>query len=109
LGDAAVAERTTFEQQAALQRECAAKVTSAEAALVGFRGSYTVDQFIALPPIENADQQLVDIDTQIGEARAIDQIASRPEFKAVTVPTFSFDGLAEVVASSFESVAFKAE
>ncbi|SFZ78712.1 AAA family ATPase [Chitinimonas taiwanensis] len=109
LGDAAVAERAKFEQQAALQKECASKVTAAEGALVGFRGNHTVDQFIALTPLEDVDQQLADIDKQIGEARAVDQIANRPEFKTVAVPTFDFGGLTEVVASSFESLAIKAE
>lgn len=109
LGDAAVAERAKFELQAALQKECAGKVTAAEGALVGFRGNHTVDQFIALTPLEDVDKQLADIDKQIGEARAADQIATRPEFKAVAVPAFNFDALAEVVASSFESLAVKAE
>lgn len=109
LGDAAVGERAKFEQQAALQKECAIKVTAAEGALVGFRGNYTVDQFIAFTPLEDVDQQLADIDKQIGEARAVDQIANRPEFKTVVVPTFNFGGLTEVVASSYESLAIKAE
>ncbi|KAB0325488.1 AAA family ATPase [Janthinobacterium sp. PLB04] len=109
LGDAAVAERATFEQQAALQKDCAGKVTAAEGALVGFRGNHTVDQFIALAPLDDVDQQLANIDKQIGESRAADQIANRPEFKTVVVPAFNFDGLPEVVASSFESLAVKAE
>lgn len=109
LGDAAVIERTKFEHQAALQTECAGKVAVAEGVLVGFRGRYTVDQFIALTALEDVDQHIAGIDKQIGEARAADQIASRPEFKAVAVPAFGFDGLSEVVASSFESVAVKAE
>jgi len=109
LGNAAVAEREKFERQAALQKECAGKVTAAEGALVGFRGNHTVDQFIALAPLDDVDQQLADIDKQIGEARAADQIANRPEFKTVAVPVFNFDELAEVVTSSFESLAVKAE
>lgn len=109
LGDAAVAERDKFDQQAALQKECAGQVTAAEGALAGYRGGYTVDQFIALAPLDAIDQQLVEIDKQIGEARIVDQITSRPEFKAVTVPEFNLDGLGDVVASSFESLAAKAE
>ena len=109
LGDAAVAERTKFEHLAATQRDCASKTASAEGALVGFRGGYSVDQFLAISPIEDIDQKLADIDKQIGEARAADQIAKRPEFKTLTEPSFNFDGLAEVVASSYESLAAKAE
>lgn len=109
LGDAAVAERAKFEQQAALQKECAGKVTAAEGALVGFRGSHTVDQFMALVPDNDVDQKLADIDKQIVETRAADQIANRPEFKTVAVPVFNFDDLAEVVTSSFESLAVKSE
>lgn len=109
LGDAAVAERAKFEQQSALQKDCAGKVTAAEGSLVGFRGNHTVDQFIALTPLEDVDHQIADIDKQIGEARIADQIANRPEFKTVSIPSFNFDGLPEVVASSFESLAVKAE
>lgn len=109
LGDAAVAERAKFGQQADMQRDCAGKVTAAEGALVGFRGDHSVDQFIALKPLEAVDQQLANIDKQIGEARAADQIATRPEFKTVAVPVFNFDGLAEIVSSSFASLAVKAE
>lgn len=109
LGDAAVIERTKFEQQAALQRECAGKVAAAEGALVGFRGNHTVDQFIAMTPLEDVDKQLADVDQQIGEARSADRIANRPEFKSVVVPSFNFDELAEVVATSFTSLAAKAE
>lgn len=109
LGDAAVDERTKFEKQAALQKDCAGKVTSAEAALVGFRGNHTLDQFMALTPFGEVDKQLADIDKQIGEARAANQIARRPEFKTVVVPVFNFDELSEVVASSFESLSVKAE
>src|SRR5690606_27535664 len=36
-------------------------------------------------------------------------IVIRPEFKTVTVPTFNFDGPADVVSRSYESVAAKAE
>jgi wobble nucleotide-excising tRNase len=109
LGDAAVGERTRFEQQAALQKDRAGKVSAAEGALVGFRDNHTVDQFIALTPLVDVDQQLAEIDKQISEARAANQIANRPEFKAVAVPAFSFAGLAEIVVSSFESLAVKAE
>lgn len=109
LGDAAVAERTKFEQQSELQRDCAGKVTAAEGALVGFRGNHSVDQFIALTPLDDVDHRLAEIDKQIGEARIADKIVNRPEFKTVSVPSINFDGLPEVVASSFESLAVKAE
>lgn len=109
LGDAAVDERAKFDQQAVLQRDCAGRVTAAENALTGFRGVYTVDQFIALKPLDNIDQQLADIDSQIGEARAADQIANRPEFKEIGTPIFNFNGLGEILTSSFTSLAVKAE
>lgn len=109
LGDAAVAQRTKYEQQAALQKECAGKVAAAEGALQGYRGNVTVDGFIALQPLADADAQIADIDKQIGEARAADQVIKRPEFKAVGVPTFNFGDLPEILASSFESLSFKAE
>src|SRR5690606_37772358 len=109
LGDAAVAERVKFEQQFSLQKEWASKVSAAEGALAGFRGSYTVNQFIALTPLKDVEHQLADVDKEIGEPRAVGQIESRPEFKTVTVRTFNFDGPADVVSRSYESVAAKAE
>lgn len=109
LGDAAVAERARFEEQAAWQKDCAVKVATAEKALVGFRGNYTVEQFMALTPLDDIDLKLSDIDKQIGEARAADQIIKRPEFKAITVPIFNFDEPIKVIESSFESMAVNAE
>ena len=109
LGDAAVRERTKFEHQAGLQKECAGRVSAAEGALVGFRGHLMVDQFIALEPLEAVDQEIANIDKQIGEARAASQIANRPEFKMIAGPAIGFDGLPEVIASSFESLAVQAE
>lgn len=109
LGDAAVAEREKFEQYATIQTACSVKLSAAEAALIGFRGSYTVDQFLALKPVADVSLQLAAIDREIGEARAAEQITNRPEFRTVTIPTFKLDGLAEVIESSYESLAAKAE
>lgn len=109
LGDAAVAQRETFDQQAALQKECAAKVTTAEGLLLGYRGTLTVDKFIALEPLTEVEAQIAEVDKQISESRAAVQVAKRPEFKTVVVPTFNFDDLPEVLVSSFESLSVKAE
>lgn len=109
LGDAAVVERAKFDQQAVLQKECAGKVSAAEGVLQGYRSNLTVDQFIALQPLVDVDVKIADIDKQASEARTADQVAKRPEFKNVAVPSFNFDGLPEVLASSFESLSVKAE
>jgi wobble nucleotide-excising tRNase len=109
LGDAAVSQRAEFEAQAAVQRDCAGKVSAAEGALQGYRGSQTVDQFIALQPLADVDAQITATEKAIGAARAADQVAKRPEFKPILVPSFGFDGLPQVLASSFESLSAKAQ
>jgi wobble nucleotide-excising tRNase len=109
LGDAAVAQRVEFEKQSATQRDCAGKVATAEAALQGYRGSLSVDQFITLKPVHDVDAQVEYVDKQLAEARASEQISKRPEFKRVSVPVFSFEGLPEIAASSFESLSVNAE
>lgn len=109
LGDAAVTQRAKFEEQSVVQRECAGKVAAAEGALQGYRGSQTVDQFIALQPLADVDAQIVETEKAIGAARAANEIAKRPEFRPLVVPSFKFDGLPEVLASSFESLSVKAE
>lgn len=109
LGDAAVVERTKFERYSGLQRESAGKVAAAEGALVGFRGNHTVDQFIAFAPLSDFQQQLADVDKKIGEARDAVRIVKRPHFKTIEVPSFNFDGLSEVVGSSFTSLVAMAE
>src|SRR5690606_2655933 len=53
LGEAAVAERATFERQGIEQRTCADRVRVAEAALSGHRGDLSVDQFIDLEPLDD--------------------------------------------------------
>lgn len=109
LGDAAVVERKKFEAQSARQRECAGKVATAELALIGFRGPFSVDEFLALQALANADEMLRDLDRQVSEARSAAQIASRPEFRPVHVPRFDLTDLTEVLGSSFESMAARAE
>jgi len=109
LGDAAVTQREKFEQQAALQKECAGKVAAAEGALQGYRGASTVDQFLAFQSIADVDAQIAEVDNRVGEFRAADQVTKRAAFKTVAVPSFNFDGLAEVLSSSFESLSMKAE
>lgn len=109
LGDAAVAQRDEFDRNSVIQRECAGQVATAEAALQGYRGSLTLDSFIALKSPDNVDAQMAVIDKQLAEARAADQIAKRPEFKLISVPAFNLDGLPEIAASSFESLSVQAE
>lgn len=109
LGDAAVAERVKFDQQAALQRECAGKVAAAEGALQGYRGTLTVDQFVGLQPQPDVEAQIAETDKKIGVARSADQVAKRPEFKLVEVPSFNFGELLDVLANSFESMSVTAE
>lgn len=109
LGDAAVAERAKFDQQALLQKDCAGKVSAAEGALSGYRGSLNVDQFIDLEPLTDIDAQLEAVDKDISEARSAGRISSRPSFRTVPVPDIRLGGLQEVVVSSFTSLALKAE
>ncbi len=109
LGDAAVVQRTKFDDQSALQRECAGKVNATEGALQGYRGTLTVNQFIALQSMADVDSQIAEVETQVSEARTAEQVSKRPQFKMVEVPTFNFDGLSEVLASSFESLSVDAE
>lgn len=109
LGQAAVVERAKFEQQGALQRECAGKVTAAEGALSGFRGELSVDQFIILESLDDVDAQLEAVDKEISEARAASRISSRSSFRTVPIPGFDLSGIEEVLTSSFTSLAIKAE
>lgn len=109
LGDAAVSQRAAFERQADIQTECAGKVKTAEVALQGYRGTLTVDQFIAVEQEVDLDARIEAIEKQIGEARAADHIANRPEFKIVVEPTFEFANLLAILKSSFESISTNAE
>lgn len=109
LGDSAVTQKQKFEQQSALQRECAGRVSSAEGALQGYRGGLSVDSFMALQPLPDVEARIAELEKKIGEARAADQIAKRPEFKALMVPDFNLDGISEAVVASFESLSVTAE
>lgn len=109
LGHAAVAERAKYDQLGAIQKECSSKVTAAEAALAGYRGELSVDQFIKLDRLNDVDAQLEAIDKEINEARASSRIASRSSFRMIPVPSFDLTGIEEVLASSFSSLAIKAE
>ncbi len=109
LGDAAVGEKSQFDQQAELQTECAKTASAAENALQGYRGQYTTDQFIALPQLANVDALIDEIDKQITEAKKIEQIGMRDEFKRLVVPSFNFDAILGVLQTSFESLSVEAE
>lgn len=109
LGHAAIAERAVYEQQGALQKECAGKVAAAEGALSGYRGELTVDQFIKLEPLNDVDAQLEAVDKEINEARASSRIASRSSFLKLPVPLFDLTSIETVLTSSFNSLALKAE
>lgn len=109
LGQAAVAERTKYDQLGIVQKEYSAKVAAAEATLVGYRGELTVDQFIKLEQLKDVDAQLEAVDKEINEARASSRIVSRSSFRTIPVPSFDLSGIEEILVSSFNSLAIKAE
>lgn len=109
LGDAAVAQRAEFDKQGELQRLSAGEVSAAEKALQGYRGAYTVEEFIALEPLADVEGQIEAVDKSIGEARDADRIRNRPGFRKVQVPSYDFESLKRVLGSSFESVSDGAE
>jgi wobble nucleotide-excising tRNase len=109
LGQAAVVERAKYDQLGTDQKDCAAKVAAAEAALAGYRGELSVDQFIKLERLDGVEVQLEAVDKEIGEARASVKIASRSSFRSVPVPSFDLSEIEEVLGSSFTSLAIKAE
>jgi wobble nucleotide-excising tRNase len=109
LGDAAVAQRTKFDAETVAVRECTATVSAAEAALQGYRGHLSLTQYIKLTPLSNVDEELVQVDKLIGEARASEQIRKRPEFRAAEFPAFNFDDIPDLLEGSFESISVTAE
>ena len=109
LGDAAVVQRAEFQKQSDIQRTCAGRVTAAEGALTGFRGTLSADKFIALTNIVDADAQIQALDKQISDAQGAEQTLAKPEFKKLTAPTFNLDDFKVVAASEFEQVQDGAE
>lgn len=109
LGQAAVAERNKFDIQSLLQKECAGKVATAEAQLDGYRGELSVDKFINLKPLADADEQLRAIDKEISEARASSAIASRSLLKTIQAPEYDLSDIEQVLNGSFTSLAINAE
>ena len=109
LGTAAVTQRAEYDKQAELQRQKAGEVSNLERALQGYRGEFTVEEFIALKPLEGAEKQIAAIDKSLAEARGIERVRGRPAFRRVGVPSFNFTNLKALVASSFTSLAAAAE
>lgn len=109
LGNAAVAQRAKFDSETVAVRECGAAVTAAESALQGYRGHLSITEFTRLTPVVTVDEQLLEIERQITEARASHQIVSRPHFKKTSIPQFRFDGIPELLQRSFESISMAAE
>ncbi len=109
LGQSAVAERAKYDQLGIVQKECSVKVAAAEAALGGYRGELTVDQYIKLEQLGDIDAQLAAVDREINEARASSRIASRSTFRTIPVPSFDLSSIEDALASSFSSLAIQAE
>lgn len=109
LGTAAVAQRAEFDKQAELQRQKAVEVSAAEGALQGYRGEFSVDAFIALEPLEDAEKQIESIEKSLAEARDAERIRNRPAFRRVAVPAYDFAAMRAVAASTFTSLATAAE
>lgn len=109
LGDAAVAQRTKFDTETAVVKECTANLNAAEGVLQGYRGHLSLSQYLKLEPLEDPDGQLAAVDKLLAEARASEQIRARPEFKLAPLPTFNFDDIPELLEGSFESISATAE
>lgn len=109
LGQAAVVERAKYEQLGTAQKECSTKLAAAEAALAGYRGELSVEEFIRLESLKDVEAQLETVDKEISEARASSRIATRSSFRTVPVPSFDLSDIEEVLVGSFSSLAIKAE
>jgi len=109
LGDAAVLQRLEYQKQTEAQRATAGKVSAAEAALTGYRGALTVDQFIALAEINDLDDQINSLDRQIAEANSSAQTLLKPEFRLITSPQFDLRDFVGLMEGKFEQIQDGAE
>ena len=104
LGNAAVAQRAEYQKQSDAQRACAGRVTAAEGALTGFRATLSVDQFLAIPEIADADAQIQLLDKQMAGAQSVAQTLAKPQFKKLVAPDFNLDEFKELSASELDQV-----
>lgn len=109
LGDAAVVQRSEFQKQSEIQRAFAGKVSAAEGALTGYRGGLTIDQFIALPIIDDVDAEISAINKQITEGENAARIVAKPELKTLPVPPINLDSFTRIATSQFDQLQDAAE
>ena len=109
LGADSVVQREEFQKQSEAQRSATQRVTALETALKGYHQGTTLAAFVALDPIADGPQQIVELDRQLNEARDVQQILVRQGLRQLTTPAHNFDSIRALVQSHFEGLQDDAE
>ena len=109
LGDQTVTLKQQVEQLSQAIKEQTTKRSAAEKTLIGLAPPYTVQDFIALQPIPDAQQQIDALRKRIEAAKSAQQLIARQS--PVALPTVQFDeqALFKVLGKTLASVEQGAE
>lgn len=109
LGADAVVQREEFQKQADAQRAATQRITAEETALRGYHQGATLSAFVALEPIADGPALLAELDKNLNEARAVQQILGRQGLRQLTVPVYNLENIRAIAESHFERLQTDAE
>lgn len=109
LGDQTVKLKQQVEQLSQAIKEQTAKRSTAEKTLTGFASPFTVNDFIALQPIPDAQQQIDALRKRIEAAKSAQQLTARQSPVALTPLQFDEQAVFKVLAKTLADVEQGAE
>jgi len=72
-------------------------------------GSQTVDAFVGLTPLQDADKQIKEKAAEVSALKEATSIASKPQLVKLTFPYFSLDDFESLLSKTLEDVSESAE
>lgn len=104
LGQSAVAAKVAFDTASQVATNCTNAKKDVEARLTGYRGQYTLPQYIRLRNIDNIDDLIAANLVEQGKARRIDVIKSKSKLKKLTEFTVDIQDFFNVMYTTVDKI-----
>jgi len=109
LGSDAVAAKTAFSTASELVEEAKRATRSASDKLTGYRGNITLAKYIKLAAVENIEQIIVGVQTELDVCARIDSIRERAGYQQIPLLTPNFTSVFTTLSRTFDSLGNGAE
>jgi wobble nucleotide-excising tRNase len=109
LGDTAIAAQQTYDLANESLNAAKTDVTRIKRELSGHHGDFTLEQFRAINPVEEAEAQIEGINLRIAEAEGVQNILIRLMPGALSIPELNIEEFFAILQSSLADVDTSAE